>query len=628
MKHPIQRRVIYLLFQGLRLIIQSVPLQAARAFGRGVGRLAYLFLGSQKTLILNHLESAFGPQLDAKQRRGVARRLFLNLGQNGMEWLQLPRWSVQQLQQRVHGEGIDNLRQALALGRGAIIVSGHFGNWELMPLYLRSLGFEGEILARPLRYPEYEAFLVNMRKRFGMNTLLRGSLREAAKLLKDKKIIGMLPDQDTDSLDGIFINFLGRPAYTPVGPAALSVLTGAPIVPVFNVREGSRFRLFVEQPILPPEGTDRLKAIEQLTQAWSDVLAAYITRYPDHWVWMHRRWKTQPKPDESSLASAQLPAPAKNAFSGLAVACCLMAVLALSGCGRKAEKSIAATEANAPTQAMSGFTLTGYKDDGSKNWTLDGLDANVSENIVTIQQPKAVGFDAERKAYLTASIAQVDQRTRHVRLENEVTIHTSDGLWFASDLLHWIPDKDEVATDHPVRIETDHMLLRGRGFTGYTQLKQAVIADDIEMVLNPTENELSVGEAQQVIITCDGPLSFDYAKGIATFENNVHIKDPNGDLYSDKLVAYLNGESHTIRYAEAFGRVRIHQNQNTALSEKAIYEPDKGKITLVGKPSLLVFPESTGGSKISLGGLSGNSKHRAIPLPHQPQMETKKPSGS
>ena len=96
-------------------------------------------------------------------------------------------------------------------------------------------------------------------------------------------------------------------------------------------------------------------------------------------------------------------------------------------------------------------------------------------------------------------------------------------------------------------------------------------------------------------ITCDGPLSFDYEHNTATFEHNVHVRDPNGDLYSDTLVAYLDAATHTIRYAEASGRVRIHQSQNTALSERAVYEPAKGKITLVGKPSLLVYPSSQDG---------------------------------
>ena len=278
---------------------------------------------------------------------------------------------------------------------------------------------------------------------------------------------------------------------------------------------------------------------------------------------------------------------------------------------------------------MSGFTLTGYQVDGTKRWQLDGEGAIVDGNIVTIQKPNAVGYDPTHTAHLTASLATVNQTNRHIRMEHDVTIHTSDGLWLTSPVLHWIPDQDEVATDQSVRIETDHMLLRGRGADGLTQLKRATLLRDIEMVLNPSEHqgEAATGPAH-VTITCDGPLSFDYEHNVATFERNVHIEDPSGDLYSDRLVAYFNQATRTIRYAEAIGRVRIHQHQNTALSEKAVYEPAIGKITLVGKPSLLIYPEQGGSnSQLSFGGLL-ESKPK-VPLPHQPQVpQTAVASGS
>lgn len=254
-------------------------------------------------------------------------------------------------------------------------------------------------------------------------------------------------------------------------------------------------------------------------------------------------------------------------------------------------------------QQMSEFTLTGYEDDGSKKWQLSGQGASVEDNIVTIHYPDGIGYDPLRTAYMTASAAQVEQNTRHIRLEHDVTIHTSDGLWFTAPIVHWIPDRDQMATDTPVRIETDHMLLRGIGMEGSTALKHATVLRDIEMVLNPTDDEAGGRLGKQVTITCDGPLAFDYEKQIATFHENVHVQDPNGDLYSDKLIAYMDGTTHTIRYAEAIGRVRIHQNQNTALSERAVYEPANGKITLVGRPSLLVYPDAQAPTtQLSFGG--------------------------
>ena len=546
-----------------------------------------------------------------------------------MEWLVLPRLSAGAIQQLIDSEGVEHLRRALARGNGAIALTAHFGNWELIPIYLRSLGFEGGVLARRLRYPEYESFLISLRGMRGIPTFVRGgSLKEVAKLLRANQIIGMLPDQDIDSVEGTFVTFFGHPAYTPLGPAALSLMTGAPILPCFLIREQDRCKLMIEPPIPMPETNDRAHALNQVTQAWSGVIESYIRRFPDHWVWMHRRWKTQPVPAtrDTRHATSSEPSPSKDAPTArgvqpmlalLLIAYCLLLVAALVGCAKSGPpggtvKPAASTPtvtnpSSEATQQMSEFSLTGYEVDGAKRWELVGKGASVEGNIVTIHHPDAVGYDLARTAYLTASVAQVNQTNRHVRMEHDVTIHTSDGLWFTSPVLHWIPDQNRVATDQPVRMETGHMLLRGRGASGLTQLKHATIFKDIELVLNPTNHELPLGQAQQVTITCDGPLTFDYEHNIATFEQNVHVQDPNGDLYSDKLIAYLDQQTRTIRYAEAIGNVRIHQQQNTAASERAVYEPAIGRITLVGKPSLLVYPSQGQGSQgisLAFGGLA------------------------
>jgi len=295
----------------------------------------------------------------------------------------------------------------------------------------------------------------------------------------------------------------------------------------------------------------------------------------------------------------------------LLTASCLLPT-AFLGCGKPPKPSAAeqAELSSDASQQMSGFALTGYQEDGSKRWTLHGHGASVEDDIVTVLRPDAVGFDPQRTAFLTASAAQVRQRDRHVRLEHDVTIHTSDGMWLSAPVLHWVPDRDEMATETPVRIETDHMLLRGRGMSGVTRLKQATLFTDIEMVLNPSDHEALRAAPEPVVITCDGPLAFDYANHVATFEQNVHVKDPSGDLYSDKLVAYLNPQTRTIRYAEASGHVRIRQQVNRATSERAIYEPALGTMTLVGRPSLLVYPESNESPTVSFGGLAPSDASR------------------
>ena len=609
---------MYLGFQSLRWLARVLPFGLTRAVGQAAGWLAYVVLPGQRRLISDHLAYAFGSQFPVAERRRIARGIFQTLGLNAAEWLVFGRMSKEQIRALVEAEGLEHLRDALRQGNGGIMVTAHFGNWELLPIYLLAAGFQGGVLARRLRYPEYESILIAMRGAHGVPTYARGAIKEVAKVLRANQLIGLLPDQDIDSLDGVFVNFFGHPAYTPVGPAALSIMTGAPIIPCFIVREGRRFRITVEPPLRAVQGMDRTAAMAALTQAWSDAVEAQIRKRPDHWMWMHRRWKTQPG---AAPAVVQAPAPPQPgtapgpAQPSLAVAlfACALALASAAGCSKPAAPSgkppgaAQAPPANPDaTQQMSGFTLTGYGQDGSKRWELHGTGATVEDQIVTIHKPDAVGYDPERMAYVTASAAQVNQTNRHVRLEHDVAIHTQDGLWLFAPVLHWIPDENRVATDTPVRLETDHMLVRGIGATGQTQLKQATILKDVTMVLNPSDNGLR--EGQQVTITCDGPLTFDYNTNVATFEQNVHVQDPNGDLYSDKLVAYLDPKTRTIRYAEAFGKVRIHQEQNTALSERAVYEPGIGKITLVGKPSLLVYPDGSTSPAVAIGGLGADKK--------------------
>jgi LPS export ABC transporter protein LptC len=270
----------------------------------------------------------------------------------------------------------------------------------------------------------------------------------------------------------------------------------------------------------------------------------------------------------------------------------------MAGCGKSGTPPLkpAATQADAPginpteQQQMDHFTVFGYAPDGAKRWELTGRGAVVEREIVTIQRPDAIGYDAARMTYLTATLAQVNQNTRRVRMEHDVTIHTSEGLWLSSPLLYWLPDRDEMATEAPVRIETEHMLLRGIGATGHAQLKAAKLLRDIELVMTSSANEPLGEPIAHVTITCDGPLAFDYERNIAVFETNVHVKDREGDLYSDTLVTYLEGAARTIRYAQASGHVRIVNGPHTAHSERAVYEPATRKVTLLGAPSLLLYP--------------------------------------
>jgi len=623
---------LYLVFVSVRMLVRWLPLSLARGLGAAVGLIAYGVAGTQRALCTAHLHTALGPSVSAKTCRWVVRGVFMNLGKTAAEWMVIDRYAPARLRRLVDVQGLPHVRRALEKRRGVIALSAHLSNWEVLAMSLASLGFEGGVLARPLRYAEYESFLWTMRQRKGVQTFNRGSLKEIVEALRRNQIIGMMPDQDIDSLEGIFVEFFSRPTFTPVGPAALSLMTGAPIVPCFIVRDGRRFRVMIEEPIEIARCADRAQDLAAITQAWSRVVESYIRRYPAQWVWMHRRWKTQQDSTAPPASTTSAPPPSSIAKRRLtpAVSCLVgaMGMVAASVIGAMpVEAKRADATLPAPTipvdRTMDSFTVAGYAADGSKRWELEGRGAVAEGKYVTVLGPNAVGYEVNsspgatasavsartpvtRRTYATASLGQVDQVTRRIRLEHEATIHTSDGLWLTSPILYWLPDRNEMVSDYSVRIETDRMLLRGRGAVGQSQLKTARLLHDIEMVVSPSREQVpaaigpgSSTERRPVTITCDGPLTFDSRRGIAVFERNVRIADGRGTLDTDRLVVYLNPQTHAMTYAEALDHVQIRQDGRVAIAQRAVYEPSLTRITLLGAPALAISSPGAASNGIS-----------------------------
>jgi KDO2-lipid IV(A) lauroyltransferase len=169
-----------------------------------------------------------------------------------------------------------------------------------MPIFIKLKGYEGGVIARRLYFHKYDKFIVNLRRRFDVPIIYRDeSPKKILKVLKDGGVLGILADQDMDSVDGVFVDFFGRSAYTPTAPVKLGMVTGADLLPAFMIRKkDNTFKLMIEKPIEIPEekGTD--EDVKRYTQAWTDVLEKYIKKYPDQWVWLHPRWKTRPTAKE------------------------------------------------------------------------------------------------------------------------------------------------------------------------------------------------------------------------------------------------------------------------------------------------------------------------------------------
>jgi Kdo2-lipid IVA lauroyltransferase/acyltransferase len=257
-------------------------------------------LGQQRRLALQHLTLAYGEYYTPTERAQITRRMFQHLGMNALEWMVYPRLRAIDLQRlvRCDAHDLDKVRAAAACGHGVIFLSAHFGNWEFLAAYFATHGYRGGVVARRLRYPEYEAWQISMRRNKHVDTFVRdtGGWRTLVRRLRANDVVGIMPDQDIDSVDGVFVDFFGRRAYTPTGPTLLAMQTGAVILPTFIVRERRTFHVVVHDPVPVAQTGDRRQDVVMTTQAWTGIIEAMIRQHPEQWVWMHRRWKTHTQP--------------------------------------------------------------------------------------------------------------------------------------------------------------------------------------------------------------------------------------------------------------------------------------------------------------------------------------------
>jgi len=292
-----RRLARYIALRWVEGILRLLPQRIALAAGAAAGRLASGLVPRERKVGLENLARAF-PDRDDAWRKRTYRSLLGHFGRNLVLLLHVSRRWPAGRDRWV--DGVDDLeeriRQATGGGRGAIIVSGHIGNWELLAGVLATLS-PGKFLAlgREIRDERANRLLVRLRESLGAQTHYQADYpRPLLELLRNGGLVGILPDQDVKNLQGTFVDFFGVPAWTPTGPAALARAARVPMLPVFLVGEGGRFRTVIGEPIeVGREGGS--EALTKALSTWTRFLEETIRRYPDQWAWFHRRWRTRPE---------------------------------------------------------------------------------------------------------------------------------------------------------------------------------------------------------------------------------------------------------------------------------------------------------------------------------------------
>ena len=274
--------------------IARLPRKLALFIGVHLATAVFLLSHREKDKACKHLAQSLG--IDQPMVGRLARRSFQNIGKNLMEFMQLPRMSPETLHQLVTLEGREHIDKALTQGRGAIILTAHFGNWELLGASILAHGYTIRGITRELRSKRLDAIVSSYREKVGWQGIDRDrSVREVLRCLNRNELIAILADVDTRTR-GIFVDFFGKPAYTPYSPVAFALKTGAAILPTFIVRQpDNSHRAIIEAPLLLQQSGEKEADLLVNTQQFTKVIESYIRRHPEQWIWMHERWKTQPE---------------------------------------------------------------------------------------------------------------------------------------------------------------------------------------------------------------------------------------------------------------------------------------------------------------------------------------------
>lgn len=295
------RRGAWIEYAGLRAVVAALgvlPLGAALRLAEMVALLVYLVDRPHRRIGLRNLAIAF-PEKPLGERRAILRRSFLNLGRMAAELAHLPRFTADDLRDMVRFEDEDWWREAVTWERssGILILSGHFGNWELLVYAHGMRGHPVHMVHRAIANPYVDRWLNALRARAGTRMIRkRGAAQAVLRALRDRALLVLPIDQNSTRGLGVFVDFFGLAASTNAGMARIALRTDAPVVPAFIVRDGrsARHRVHV-LPILQVERSGDFEAdVRRNTQRFTQVFEEMVRRHPDQWLWMHKRWKTRP----------------------------------------------------------------------------------------------------------------------------------------------------------------------------------------------------------------------------------------------------------------------------------------------------------------------------------------------
>jgi Kdo2-lipid IVA lauroyltransferase/acyltransferase len=289
-------RLEYALAWVLLKSVGALPRPLARAAGITVAWIVCFLHGKLRRVGMRNLQIAF-PEKTPHERAKIVRGVFTSLGRQTAEVCLFRRYTRENVSKTVVYEGFENFERALARAKGVLFLTAHLGAWELSAFAHSLYGYPLNIVMRPLDNPYLDRLAREYRTMHGNKAVDKDFARGLIAALRKGETVGVLMDTNMIASQGIFVDFFGTLACTASGAARVALKTDAAVVPGFTIWDPmlKKYRLRFDPAVKLIRTADRESDVVANTALFTKIIEDYVRRYPDQWLWVHRRWKTRPK---------------------------------------------------------------------------------------------------------------------------------------------------------------------------------------------------------------------------------------------------------------------------------------------------------------------------------------------
>lgn len=296
LKKSIRHNIAFFIVFFWIVVFRALSRRAGIILAKLLALVFYAAAGFHRKNTIAHLTMAFGHEKTTAEIHRLARRVFLHFATAGVDAIRIPIYSGEDLDRMITDKNLHYMEAARAGGKSFVLLTGHFGNWELMGAWLGRKKLNLHVVGAALSNPKINKLIVDARNKAGYVNIERGNATKGIiQAVKRGFPVALLIDQDTRAR-GVFVNFFGKKAHTPVGPAVLAGMLSVPILPMaMYLKKDLTYEMECFPPLYYDDTGDREKDVFALTQKCSDVYEQIIRRHPEQWAWMHLRWRKQPE---------------------------------------------------------------------------------------------------------------------------------------------------------------------------------------------------------------------------------------------------------------------------------------------------------------------------------------------